>query len=327
MSGRVVCVSPNTSTDRVSIVDGFELGGTFRTVASFDQAGGSGSHAASVVVELGGDALAIVATGGGNAARWERAATRQRLPFASVDLRAENRSSFVLVDRQLGKVAEVVDPGPELEAGEAAQLKDLVERHVGDAALLVLSGSLPPGVPDDFYAECIELARAGGRRTLVDTHSRPLREALAARPWAIKPNLDELHQLMGTTRSTMAERIDAARRLVRESVDTVLLSMEAEGLLLATAEAVWHLLPPAVPVTLPGSTGINPVGCGDALVGAFARQWAASRDLIESARWGLAAAHVNLGKYEVPSSPLEEVRRLVGMVEVRPAGVADPARP
>jgi len=325
MSGTIVTVSPNTSTDRIAIVDGFAVGGTCRTVRSFDQAGGSGAHAASVVVELGGEALAIVAIGGGNGDRWRHAAERQDLPAATVDLRCENRSSFVLVDRTLGKIAEIVDPGPEVEPDEAEALLRIVTDHLPGAALLVLSGSLPPGVPEDFYADCIARARGVGKQVLVDAHSAPMRAALAARPWMIKPNLDELHQIMGVAASTMAERIAALRHLVATTVDNVLLSMEAEGVLLATAEGIWRLLPPPEPVTLPGSRGINPVGCGDALVGAFCHHWVGSGDMVESARWGLAAAHVNLGKYEVPSSPLADVRRMTGQVTVEP--VAAPVTP
>lgn len=321
MSTRIVTVSPNTSTDRIAIVEGFAVGGTCRTVDRFDQAGGSGAHAASVAVELGGDALAIVAIGGGNGERWRRAAERQRLPAATVALRRENRSSFVLLDRAHGKVAEIVDPGPAVEEDECDALLQAVTDHLAGAALLVLSGSLPPGVPDDFYAECIRRAHAAGVRTVVDAHSAPMSAALTARPWLIKPNLDEMHQIMGVTTSTMRDRVAAAHHLIATTVDNVLLSMEAKGALLATPDGIWHLLPPPEPVTLPGSTGINPVGCGDALVGAFCHHWATSREMVESARWGLAAAHVNLGRYEVPSSPPDEVRRMATMVAIEPVAV------
>lgn len=303
------------------------MGGTLRTVTSFDQAGGSGSHAASVVIELGGDALAIGAIGGGNGLRWRRAAARQHLPNAVVEIDAENRSSFVLIDRHLGKIAEIIDPGPELDAREVDLLFDLVRDQVEDAGLLVVSGSLPPGVPVDFHARCIEAARAAGCQTLVDSHSEPMRRALAARPWMIKPNLDEMHQLMGVRHSSMRERVDMARRLVQDTVDVVLLSMEAEGAILATRDGTWHVVPPAAAVTLPRSEGINPVGCGDALVGAFAHRWVTSGDLIESARWGVAAAHVNLGRYEVPSSPLEDVRGVLPLVRVHAVEVSDATRP
>lgn len=317
MSGRIITVSPNTSTDRVSVVDGFAVGGTFRTVYSFDQAGGSGAHAASVATELGGDALAIAAIGGGNGLRWNAAAKRQRLPTATIDIKAENRSSFVLIDRQIGKIAEVVDAGPALTRRESRALLHLVEACLEDAGLLVLSGSLPPGVDDDFYAHCIDLATAGGIATVVDTHSAPLRHALAKRPWLIKPNLDEFHQLTDTPATTLSDRVPLLHSLVGECADVVLLSMEDEGALLATSDGCWHLTPPDQPVTLPETDAINPVGCGDALVGAFCYQWLRSHDLIESARWGVAAAHVNLGKVEVPSSPKREVEALVHEVGVR----------
>jgi fructose-1-phosphate kinase PfkB-like protein len=117
----------------------------------------------------------------------------------------------------------------------------------------------------------------------------------------------------------------ALRRLVETTVENVMLSMEAEGVLLATPDGIWHLLPPTQPVTLPDSEAINPVGCGDALVGAFCHHWVKSRDLIESARWGVAAAHVNLGTYEVPSTPRDAVRRFATQVAVHPlAAAGDP---
>jgi fructose-1-phosphate kinase PfkB-like protein len=116
----------------------------------------------------------------------------------------------------------------------------------------------------------------------------------------------------------MPERIAVLQHLIGTTVENVLLSMEAEGVLLATPAGIWRLFPPPELVTLPGGNGINPVGCGDALVGGFCQHWVTSRDMVESARWGLAAAHVNLGKYEVPSSPLDEVRRMARQVTIEP---------
>jgi fructose-1-phosphate kinase PfkB-like protein len=137
----------------------------------------------------------------------------------------------------------------------------------------------------------------------------------------IKPNLDELHQLLGVSQTTMRDRIAALQTLVEETVENVLLSMEGEGVLLASQHGMWHLLPPAQSVTLPNSQAINPVGCGDALVGAFAHRWLQTHDLVDGGRWGVAAAHVNLGKFEVPSAPLGEVQRFANQVSVHPIEV------
>lgn len=317
MRDLVLAVSPNTSTDRISVVRGFHAGATLRTRWSFDQAGGSGTHAAGVVTQLGGASTAIAVIGGGNGQRWRAAAAREGIPAAIVEIDQENRSSFVLVDEERGKVAEIIDPGPALGVGEVAALVRLIEEWLPRASLLLLSGSLPPGVPDDLYARCTTLARALGVPTVVDAHSAPLAAAAKARPWLIKPNLEEFHQLARVRSTTLAERIALLDDLAGEVAEVVLLSMEAEGALLAIDGACWRLEPPAEPVTLPNSTATNPVGCGDALVGAFCDRWLRTGDLIESARWGIAAAHVNLGQYEVPSCPPDEVARLVGQVHVR----------
>ncbi len=317
MRDLVLAVSPNTSTDRISVVRGFHPGATLRTRHSFDQAGGSGTHAAGVITQLGGASVAVAVIGGGNGRRWRMAAERQGIPAATVEIEQENRSSFVLIDEERGKVAEIIDPGPSLGSGDLAALAQLIEAWLPRASLLLLSGSLPPGVPDHLYARCTELARAVGVSTIVDAHSGPLAAAVKARPWLIKPNLEEFHQLVGASATTMPERIALLDDLAGEIAEVVLLSMEAEGALLAIEGACWQIEPPAKPVTLPGSDATNPVGCGDALVGAFCDRWLRSHDLVESARWGTAAAHVNLGQYEVPSCPPDEVARLVRQVEVR----------
>ncbi len=256
MSARVVCVSPNTSTDRVSIVDGFEVGGTFRTVASFDQAGGSGSHAQAWVVELGVTPWRSWRPEAAMARVGARA-TRQRLPFAAAGLRREEPVVLRARRPPAGQGRRGGRSGPELDPGEVSRLTDLVKRHDDDADLWWFRAACRRRFRTIFTACCIDLARAVGCRTLVDAHTRPLREAPGDAAVGDKPNLDELHQLMGATHSTMAERIDAVRQLARESVELVLLSMEAEGMLLATAEGVWRLCrqrPPSPCRDQPGST-------------------------------------------------------------------------
>lgn len=317
MRDYVLAVSPNTSTDRISVVRGFHVGATLRTQRSFDQAGGSGTHAAGVIAQLGGNSIAVAVVGGGNGRRWAAAAERQGIRAATVEIARENRSSFVLVDEEHGKVAEIIDPGPMLDGRDVAALAHLIEQRLAHASLLLLSGSLPPGVPDDFYAQCIGVARARGVATALDAHSAPLAAAVHARPWLIKPNLDEFHQLVGARSTTLAERVALLDQLAGEVAEVVLLSMEAAGAFLAVKGACWHIEPPLEPVTLPGSRAINPVGCGDALIGAFCDRWLRSHDLVESGRWGIAAAHANLGHYEVPSCPPDQVARLAGQVRVR----------
>lgn len=316
MKSLVLSVSPNTSTDRVSVVERFVPGEPARTILSFDQAGGSGAHATGVVEELGGDARSLVLLGSYNGERWMQAAERQKLTYDYVQMDLPNRSTFVLIDKQRGNVAEVIDPGPQVDDDAAPRLLDLIEKYLDQAGLLILSGSLPPGIPEDFYVRAIQLAERYGVKTLLDASGIPLQRTLKAHPWALKPNLYEFHQIIGVETKTIAEHIDQLSRIVGVYAETVLLSLGQEGLLAADRTNVWHLSAPVNQFTLPDSAGVNTCGCGDALVGGFSYHYVESKNFLESACWGIACATVTLGTYGVPSCPADQVRALVAQIKV-----------
>ncbi len=311
MKSLILSLSPNTSTDRVSVVERFVPGEPARTILSFDQAGGSGAHSTGVVQELGGEACSLVLLGSYNGERWIEAAKQQNLTYDFVRMDAANRSTFVLIDRQRGNVAEIIDPGPRVGPDIAGHLLTLIEKYLDHTGILILSGSLPPGIPDNFYVQAIDLARRYDVKTLVDASTSPLKHALTARPWAIKPNLFEFHQIVGVETATVSEHIEQLSRIVGVVADVVLLSLGQAGLLVGTIANVWHLTAPDQRFTLPGSNAINTVGCGDALVGGFCHQYVRSEDVLESACWGIACATVTLGNYGVPSCPVDQVSALV----------------
>lgn len=316
MKSLIVSVSPNTSTDRVSIVENWVPGEPARTLLSFDQAGGSGAHSTGVVQQLGGDACSIVLLGDYNRERWIRAAERENMAYDYVEMGAPNRSTFVLIDKQKGNVAEIIDAGPQVHEATAQELMDKIAQYLDDTGILILSGSLPPGIPDDFYAQVIRLAHLRGVKTLVDAKGEPLRFAMEERPWAIKPNLVEFHQAVGFETRTLNDHITRLREFVGRYAEVVLLSLGEDGVLVATTSDVWHLTVSDHLVTLPDSTALNTTGCGDALVGGFCYSYVRSEDVLESARWGVAAATATLGTYGVPSCPPDHVRDLIERVQV-----------
>jgi len=316
MKSLVLSISPNTSTDRISVVDNFIPGEPSRTLLSFDQAGGSGAHATGVVQQLGGGACSLVVLGGYNRERWVAAAQQQHMTYDYVEIAAPNRSSFVLLDRKLGNIAEVIDPGLQVDADCAQRLLVQLEKHLPETAVLILSGSLPPGIPNDFYAQALRLAKRFGVKTLVDAHSEPMKHALKERPWAIKPNLLEFQQIVGEATPTFAEQITALRRIVGLQAEVILLSLGKDGLLVGTGEQIWHLTIADHGVTLPDTHTVNTIGCGDALVGGFCYAYVQTQNVLESAQWGIASSTATLGTYGVPDCPPEVVRHLVKKVQV-----------
>jgi fructose-1-phosphate kinase PfkB-like protein len=234
-----------------------------------------------------------------------------------VSISGETRESFCLIDLDQGSVVESVVEGPTVAPKIKSELLVRLEAYLPKTDLLILSGSLPPGLPLDSYSDMINLARNYGVQTLADIHSAPLRKAIPARPWLIKPNLSEFDEFIGFTTGSLLERSRASRDFYRETGITLVLSMSGEGLLLTTADGQWLLKPPPVGAHLPDGDGQNVIGCGDALVGALAYEYCQSHDLLAAAALGLAAAHYNLSTFGVPEIESKAVRELASQVQIQ----------
>jgi 1-phosphofructokinase len=312
----IITVSPNVALDRVRVINGFQPGKQNRALFEFLQPGGSGVHATSVIQSLGGESIALGFLGGHTGELWKTEADKRGLVYDMVSIPNEIRESFCLIDLDQGSVVESVAGGPEVSAGmKEALLARLKTRQPG-VELLILSGSLPPGLSSDLYTDMIELAQLHHVQTLADIHSEPLRNILPFKPWLIKPNLAEFHELIGHDTQTLDERKQASRSFCNETGITLALSMAQEGLLLTTLHEQHLLTPPSKKMHLPDGVGQNEIGCGDAMVGAMAYEYCRTKDLLAAAKLGLAAAHFNLGTFGVPEIDAEQVWGLSDQIQI-----------
>jgi 1-phosphofructokinase len=312
----IVTVSPNTALDRVRVIRGFQAGKQNRALFEFLQPGGSGVHATSVIQSLGGKSIALGLLGGHTGALWKTEADQRGLAYNMIPIPNETRESFCLIDLDLGNVVESVEEGPAVDPNLKDALLSTLKIYLPEAELLILSGSLPRGLSPAVYADMLKLARLYNVQTLADIHSEPLRNTLPFKPWLIKPNLDEFHELIGHETHTLDERIQASREFCRATSTALALSMSRDGLLLATSDEQYHLTPPSMKMHLPDGSGQNVIGCGDALVGAMAYEFCRSKDLLAAAKLGLAAAHFNLSTFGVPGIHADQVWVLAGQINV-----------
>jgi 1-phosphofructokinase family hexose kinase len=313
----IITVSPNIALDRVRVTRGFQPGRQSRALFEFLQPGGSGVHATNVIQSLGGQSIALGILGGPTGELWKLEADRRQLRYDMVPISGETRESFCLIDLDLGSMVESVTEGPRVDPGIKDALLMHLEIHLHAAELLILSGSLPPGLPSSTYAEMIRLAERYRIPVLADIHSEPLREAVPLRPWLLKPNLAEFHELIGSKTYDMQERVQASHELCQRTGIILALSMAEAGVLLTTPDEQWLLTPPSVPMYLQEGHGQNVIGCGDALVGALAYEYCQTRDILSGARLGLAAAHFNLSTPGVPEINAAQVRELMKHVQVQ----------
>jgi 1-phosphofructokinase family hexose kinase len=255
----IVTVTPNPALDATYTVDQLVPGESISVRSVHERAGGKGVNVASVLHAMGYAVTAVLPLGGpvGELVR-DDLATRG-IDHRVVPVGGATRRCVAVVDAD-GSPTVLNEPGPNLTEAECARLLDAVSdtvEHTG-ARVIVASGSLPPGVSEDFFARLVAIAHRHGARVVVDASGAPLRAALDAGPDLVKPNRAE-----ATTVTALDDPTDSARALVELGAGVAVVSDGSRGLTLATgAELMTAVLdPPAAG---------NPTGAGDALAAALA---------------------------------------------------------
>jgi 1-phosphofructokinase len=275
----IVSVTPNPSIDRTLHIPPLDRGELLRATVSTVEAGGKGVNV-SRVLSVHGHATAAVVPLSESYTGVFASLLGTSTPLIPVTIRGEIRVNISLVESD-GTVTKVNEPGPTLNAAET---NALLERTVAAAAAadwVVGSGSLPPGVPADFYARVAD-GLPYGVRMAVDADGEALAACIGQRVALIKPNHRELERLVGRPLPMLGDVIDAGNELLREGISTILVSLGPDGALLIDGEAVTH-----AEATFEGVR--NTVGAGDALLAGFLAAGGRRDGLRAAVAWSVAA--------------------------------------
>ncbi|WP_432562155.1 1-phosphofructokinase family hexose kinase [Kineococcus sp. SYSU DK003] len=280
---RFLTVTPNPSIDHTVELAALTRGEVHRALAGSVEAGGKGVNVARVLARHGHHARAVLPSGGIDGARLEALLAPQHVHVVPVAIAGAIRTNTAVVERD-GTTTKLNEPGPELTTGDVEALcRSVLTELDATPDWLVTSGSLPPGAPTDLHAQFARAARAAGVRCAVDTSGTALAAAVEAAPDVLKPNHEELAELLGRELLTVGDVVTAAAGLRAAGVGEVLVSLGGAGALLVTADgAVWAGGEPLVP--------LSTVGAGDCTLAGFlhSRGTAAQR-LATAVAWGRAA--------------------------------------
>jgi tagatose 6-phosphate kinase len=257
-------------------------------------AGGKGLNVARVAGLLGEDALATGIIGGHAGSYLEELAERDNIKTDFVKCGAETRTCLNIRDMANGSSTELLESGPAIDLETQELFYEKFRKIMRMADVAVISGSLPQGISPDYCHRLISLAKSYSVAVLADSSGNPLRECIKARPRLIKPNLSELSQLFRTTISTRADILMYAGRLQKEGIETVAVSLGADGVLVLAKDGVYEGRPPKVEV-------VNTVGCGDSMVAGFAAGISRGADTAEGIRLAVAASAANAMSLETGS--------------------------
>ena len=284
----IVTLTPNPAIDLSTSVDRIVPMRKLRCAPQRRDPGGGGVNVARVVKKFGGDVEAILPVGGVTGQLLCRLINEQGIPNRIIEAEAETREDFSVSDLSTAQQYRFVLPGLPLREAEWRGCLDAVAATAPRPKFIVGSGSLPLGVPDDFYARVAEIAGRLGAKFILDTSGAPLAAAIEHGVYLIKPNQREMRDLAGFELLDQNDWIIAARQYIEAGkVEIVALSLGHLGALLVTKDQALRAQPlPIKPVSA--------VGAGDSFLGALVFSLTKGDSLADAFRLGVAAGSAAL---------------------------------
>ncbi len=306
----IATVTINPAIDIFVNVERVEPTKKLRCSAPKRDPGGGGINVARVAHRLGGRVVAIYPVGGAIGKLLQRLVEREGIDSVTTPSHVETRENFTAYEEKSGEQYRFVLPGSALHKAEWEACLDRLATLPEKPKIVVASGSIPPGVPEDFFARVARLARGFGAKMVLDTSGAALKAALAEGVTLIKPNLNEFSDFVGQPLTHEQDRIAACRRLIADKrVEAVALTLGKDGALLVTADGAWRSAPLQVEV-------VSAVGAGDSFLGGVVASLAQGERLDHAFRVGIAAGSAAVMSPGTELCREEDVRQLLGQVRV-----------
>lgn len=306
----ILTLTPHPALDYTIRLDGIELGRRGRYREPRIDPSGKGINASRLLQRLGASTLALGFSAGHTGALLEAELAREGVPHEFLRVGGLTRINVTLLTGAEGTATHLHGPGSAVSGEDVVALLRLVSARLAGAKALLLSGSLPPGMPDAVCGDLVRLAREAGVPSIVDMEGGPLIETLRDRPSVVKPNRLEAERFVGRPLKTDEEILEAAAQLVAAGAGSVVVTNGAEGALAMSGGRVWK-------VSAPREEVVRAVGAGDSFAAGLALGISRGLDFTEALRLGSAAGAATA---RAPGSGLgsaEDVERLKDQVQIR----------
>jgi tagatose 6-phosphate kinase len=303
----IIIVNLNLAVDEIVRLEGWTLGEVHRTTQIERLAGGKGVNAARVLKALNEPALLTGFLGGRAGDFIARELQREEISSSCIRIQNESRSCIILDDMAARSQTVINEAGPQVSQEEQSAFLARYAELLSGADLVIITGSLPLNLPQDFYARLIHTAQERGKRVLFDCSLEPLRRGIMARPFLVKINGAEAAALLGTEINGLEEALEAARGLIRLGARHSMVTLGDAGAALNFGGAEHIMKTPCVDAR-------NSVGSGDAVAAGLAAALMRSLEVEAMARMGLAAGAANALRGAGRCST-EEIHRLAQEVE------------
>jgi 1-phosphofructokinase len=256
---KIATVTLNPAIDQTVRVDNFQPNRVNRGQEIRFDASGKGVNVASFLADYGHDTAVTGYLGQANVGIFEQFFAFKGIDDCFVRIPGSTRINVKVVDEMKRQTTDINMPGQTPPQEALNTLLETIEQLADSCDWFVLSGSLPPRVASTVYATIITRLKRRNKHIILDTSGEALREGIQAGPTIVKPNIEELQQLVRYTLTSQAEIQQAAHQLLNEDIRLVVVSMGRQGAMLVEQETTLLAIPPTTTVK-------KTFGAGDAMV-------------------------------------------------------------
>lgn len=259
----IYTVTLNPAIDKTVVIQGLRPGSVNRVASVREDAGGKGINVSKCLKNLGAESVSAMILAGDAGKRLNHMMEVLQISALAVWAEGESRTNLKIIDPVNRENTDINEPGPVVTPQLLESLKEKLAERILPGDLVILSGSLPAGVDPGLYGQWTAYFRSLGACVYLDADGEPMRKGMAAAPYMIKPNNDELAALLGKPSLTRAEMIAEGKRLLDTGIREVVISLGGDGALFVSGDGCFHA--PALSVDVKST-----VGAGDSVVAAMA---------------------------------------------------------
>lgn len=308
---RVLTVTLNPAIDVRYNVENFRLGNVNRTQGIEKNAGGKGINVSRIINLLGGDILATGIVGGFTGKLFLKKLNENSIKNSFLETEYETRTCIAIIDEKIDGITEVLESGKgDMEVCNLFIKKYLEILEDKEIKVVCGSGSLLKGIDPLVYNTLIEEGNRRGIKFILDTSGETLVKGIDAKPFLIKPNQEELEDILGRKLNSIEEIVEAAKELMKRGAENVMVTLGGAGALLVTPEKVYRGTFPKVEIK-------NTVGSGDSTVGGFAHALSQGKDLAECFKLGIACGTTNAMLDSTGTIDMDILNDILPKVEVK----------
>jgi tagatose 6-phosphate kinase len=282
----ILCLNLNAAIDKTIVVSSFEINKIHRPESVIALAGGKGCNVARALKTLGEDPIVSGWVGGFSGQFIESELHLENIQTDFIHTDFESRTCTSILDRQKRTMTEIYETGESVPLEKINELRDHIQEVIGQYKAVTLSGSMPPGVPLNFYADLIEISRKKNVLTFLDTSGEALREGLEAGPFFVKPNETETKSLLGLDPNESFDSAQAAAEISTRYRTNVLLSLGEKGAIAAKEGKIFKVKNPSVEAK-------SAVGSGDCMLAGLTHGFLLGLSFEEAVICGVAAGTAN----------------------------------